>query len=113
MLDNDITIDVSEFPVDFIFTGHLDGRGHTITLTGERGYLFDGLNGTYDVQPGQANCHLEKDLDGNSATIPLSGYRAEVMNLKIKGGKLFSSAAEADKENKITGIVYNCKEVTE
>ena len=113
VLDNDITINTSNLPSDFIFTGHLDGRGHTITLTGERGYLFDGLNGTYDVQPGQANCHLEKDLDGNSATIPLKGYRAEVMNLKIKGGKLFSSAAEADKENKITGIVYNCKEETE
>lgn len=113
VLDNDITINTSNLPSDFIFTGHLDGRGHTITLTGERGYLFDGLNGTYDAQPGQANCHLEKDLDGNSATIPLKGYRAEVMNLKIKGGKLFSSAAEADKENKITGIVYNCKEETE
>ena len=107
VLDKDITIDVSEFPADFIFTGHLDGRGHTIVLTGERGYLFDGLNGTYDVQPGQANCHLEKDLDGNSATIPLSGYRAEVMNLKIKGGKLFKENAT------ITGIVYNCKEETE
>ena len=107
VLDKDITIDVSEFPADFIFTGHLDGRGHTIVLTGERGYLFDGLNGTYDVQPGQANCHLEKDLDGNSATIPLKGYRAEVMNLKIKGGKLFKENAT------ITGIVYNCKEVTE
>ena len=113
VLDNDITINTSNLPSDFIFTGHLDGRGHTIVLTGERGYLFDGLNGTYDVQPGQANCHLEKDLDDNSATIPLSGYRAEVMNLKIKGGKLFSPAAVEDKENKITGIVYNCEEVTE
>lgn len=107
VLDNDITINTSNLPSDFIFTGHLDGRGHTIVLTGERGYLFDGLNGTYDVQPGQANCHLEKDLDGNSATIPLSGYRAEVMNLKIKGGKLFKENAT------ITGIVYNCKEETE
>ena len=113
VLDNDITINTSDLSSDFIFTVHLDGRGHTIELTGERGYLFDGLNGTYDAQPEQANCHLEKDLDGNSATIPLKGYRAEVMNLKIKGGKLFSSAAEADKENKITGIVYNCKEETE
>ena len=49
VLDNDITINTSNLPSDFIFTGHLDGRGHTITLTGERGYLFDGLNGTYDV----------------------------------------------------------------
>ena len=107
VLDNDITINTSDLSSDFIFTGHLDGRGHTIELTGERGYLFDGLNGTYDAQPGQANCHLEKDLDGNSATIPLKGYRAEVMNLKIKGGKLFKENAT------ITGIVYNCKEVTE
>ena len=107
VLDNDITINTSDLSSDFIFTGHLDGRGHTIVLTGERGYLFDGLNGTYDVQPGQANCHLEKDLDGNSATIPLKGYRAEVMNLKIKGGKLFKENAT------ITGIVYNCEEVTE
>ena len=107
VLDNDITINTSDLSSDFIFTGHLDGRGHTIELTGERGYLFDGLNGTYDAQPGQANCHLEKDLDGNSATIPLKGYRAEVMNLKIKGGKLFKENAT------ITGIVYNCKEETE
>lgn len=107
VLDNDITINTSDLSSDFIFTGHLDGRGHTITLTGERGYLFDELNGTYDAQPGQANCHLEKDLDGNSATIPLKGYRAEVMNLKIKGGKLFKENAT------ITGIVYNCKEETE
>lgn len=111
VLDNDITINVSEFPADFIFTGHLDGRGHTITLTGgndDTRYLFDGLNGTYDAEAGQANCHKE-----GGVIVPEKGYRAEVMNLKIKGGKLFSSAAEADKENKITGIVYNCKEETE
>lgn len=111
VLDNDITIDVSEFPADFIFTGHLDGRGHTITLTGETEgtrYLFDGLNGTYDAEAGQANCHKEGDV-----IVPEKGYRAEVMNLTIKGGKLFSTAAEEDKENKITGIVYNCKEETE
>ncbi|MFW5613039.1 MAG: hypothetical protein ACOCNE_09295, partial [Prevotella pectinovora] len=91
VLDKDITIDVSEFPADFIFTGHLDGRGHTIVLTGERGYLFDGLNGTYEAEAGQANCHKEGEV-----IVPEKGYRAEVMNLKIKGGKLFSSAAEAD-----------------
>ena len=111
VLDNDITIDVSEFPADFIFTGHLDGRGHTITLTGgtdDTRYLFDGLNGTYDAEAGQANCHKE-----GGVIVPEKGYRAEVMNLKIKGGKLFSPAAVEDKETKITGIVYNCKEVTE
>ena len=111
VLDKDITIDVSEFPADFIFTGHLDGRGYTITLTGgtdDTRYLFDGLNGTYDAEAGQANCHKE-----GGVIVPEKGYRAEVMNLKIKGGKLFSPAAVEDKENKITGIVYNCEEVTE
>ena len=108
VLDNDITINTSDLSSDFIFTGHLDGRGHTIELTGERGYLFDGLNGTYEAAAGQANCHKE-----GGVIVPEKGYRAEVMNLKIKGGKLFSSAAVEDKENKITGIVYNCEEVTE
>ena len=108
VLDNDITINTSDLSSDFIFTGHLDGRGHTIELTGERGYLFDGLNGTYEAAAGQANCHKE-----GGVIVPEKGYRAEVRNVKIKGGKLFSSAAEADKENKITGIVYDCEEVTE
>ena len=34
ILDSDITIDASQLPTDFIFTGHLDGQDHTITLTG-------------------------------------------------------------------------------
>lgn len=33
MLDNDIEIDMRLIPNDFIFTGHLDGKGHKITLT--------------------------------------------------------------------------------
>ena len=32
ILDSDITI--TSLPADFVFTGHLDGRGHTITITG-------------------------------------------------------------------------------
>lgn len=36
VLTKDITIDVSTIRTDFVFTGHLDGRGHTITLTGTR-----------------------------------------------------------------------------
>lgn len=33
MLDKDIEIDMRLIPNDFIFTGHLDGKGHKITLT--------------------------------------------------------------------------------
>lgn len=34
ILDSDITIDAKLLPADFVFTGHLDGQDHTITLTG-------------------------------------------------------------------------------
>lgn len=33
-LKKDITMDASELPIGFVFTGHLDAQGHTITLTG-------------------------------------------------------------------------------
>lgn len=32
ILDNNITIDATLLPDNFVFTGHLDGRGHTITV---------------------------------------------------------------------------------
>ena len=74
ILDKNITIPASSIPDDFVFTGHLDGRGHTITISaaspGEGGegpstrdediglggsgggsasepYLFAGLNAHY------------------------------------------------------------------
>ena len=34
ILDENITIDAKALPADFVFTGHLDGQDHTITLTG-------------------------------------------------------------------------------
>lgn len=34
ILDSNITIDAKTLPADFVFTGHLDGQDHTITLTG-------------------------------------------------------------------------------
>lgn len=34
ILDSDITIDATKLPANFVFTGHLDGQDHTITLTG-------------------------------------------------------------------------------
>lgn len=34
ILTNNITIDAGDLPADFVFTGHLDARDHTITLTG-------------------------------------------------------------------------------
>lgn len=194
VLTQDITIDVSTIPTNFVFTGHLDGRGHTITLTGTRPsdsgttggttgggteeggttpgeggsssetggssagtgtegagtegsgttggsessgstggtgsegstegsgstggseaggttpgtptpepvrYLFDGLNGTYEAAAGTANVHEEN----NGTLVPLKGYRAELMNVTIKGGHLFSPAATTT-----TGYVVGCSD---
>lgn len=41
ILDNDITIDASQLPANFVFTGHLDGQDHTITLTGMGATVVD------------------------------------------------------------------------
>lgn len=219
VLTQDITIDVTAIPANFVFTGHLDGRGHTITLTGARPsdsgttgggteeggteeggttpgeggssseaggassetggssagtgstggatlgegnalseeggasagtgtegagtegsgttggtegsgstggsegsgstggseaggttpgtptpepvrYLFDGLNGTYDAPKGTANVHEE-----NGKLVPLMGYRAELMNVTIKGGHLINPAATTK-----TGYVVGCSD---
>lgn len=109
ILSNDITIDTDKLPENFVFTGHLDGMDHTITLTGKRGYLFDGLNGEYTTAqekgkdaPWEANVHKE----GNT-WVPIPGYRAEVVNTKIKAGSLFKTGAI------VTGYVNNCKDQLE
>ncbi len=107
VLTEDLEINVADLPANFVFAGHLDARGHTITLVsadGSRTYLFDGLNGTYEAEEGVANCHTE-----NGILIPLSGFRAEVMNVVISGGTLFKEMTDEEKAENITGNVYNCK----
>ncbi len=105
VLTGDLTINTNNLPENFVFAGHLDGRGHTITLTGSRKYLFDGLNGTYEAEAGTANLHTET-VDGESDLVPLSGFRAGVMNLTVTGGTLFKEDAS------ITGYVTNCTNET-
>lgn len=74
--------------------------------------LFAGLNGNYDTKqetdssykgPWEANVHKE-----GSYWLPYkdktSGWRAEVMNLTVRGAKLFKEGAV------ITGNVDNCKD---
>lgn len=63
-------------------------------------YLFDGLNGTYEATAGTANVHNE-----NGTLVPLKGYRAELMNVTIMGGHLFSPAATTT-----TGYVVGCSD---
>lgn len=108
ILKKDITINTNdyEFPSDFTFTGHLDALDHTITITGSRAYLFNGLNGTYKTNQEddknatwEANVHLEGDT-----WVPTTGWRAEVVNMTLSAGKMFKDGAT------ITGYVNNCKD---
>lgn len=109
ILDHDIAIPSEKLPADFVFTGHLDAQDHTITISGES--LFAGLNGTYttkqedglEPENWEANVHKET-RDGKQYWVPFKGWRAEVLNAKVKGGKLFSNGAS------ITGNVQNCFE---
>lgn len=113
VLDQNLTIDV---PAGFVFTGHLDGNGHELTLTSSdsRGYIFDGLKGDYStnqesVSPNkdangnviyQANVH--KEYNGKNYWVPVAGYRAEFLNTKFFCDKLFKDGAS------ITGYINNC-----
>ena len=80
--------------------------------------LFAGLDGIYDTKqetdpsytgPWEANVHKETN-NGQTYWLPYkdpvtgTGWRAEVMNLTVKGAKLFKEGAE------ITGNVDNCKD---
>ena len=84
ILQKDITIDISKFPADFVFTGHLDALDHTITLTGtdpddtSRNWLFKNLQ---------------------------TDWLAEVINTVVKDGLLFK-----DKNVDLKGHVENCKD---
>lgn len=126
ILDNDITIPASSIPDDFVFTGHLDGRGHTITISaaspGEGGegpstrdedigsgggsasepYLFAGLNAHYTTA--QENAEDPKNVTWeanvhkeNGKWVPVAGYRAEVLNTTVSGARMFKAGTTMGK----------------
>jgi hypothetical protein len=83
VLTKDITLPATWEP--FAFTGHLDGRGHTISFADgtTATALFTDLNGSYEVSAvGEANVHYE-----NKTYVPIQGYRAEIMNVTMQAGK--------------------------
>lgn len=51
ILTSDITIDASELPANFVFTGHLDGNGHIITFTGGGNDVYE-VTEKYYLHPG-------------------------------------------------------------
>lgn len=126
ILDKDITIPASSIPADFVFTGHLDGRGHTITISaaspGEGGegpstrdedigsgggsaskpYLFAGLNAHYTTA--QENAEDPKNVTWeanvhkeNGKWVPVAGYRAEVLNTTVSGARMFKAGTTMGK----------------
>ena len=70
--------------------------------------MFDGLDGEYKTAQEddktatwEANVHLEGKI-----WVPTLGWRAEIVNATISGGRFFTDGA------KITGYVNNCKDAT-
>lgn len=61
ILDQDITIDARLLPDDFVFTGHLDGQDHTITLT-NGGEPWEEWNDatTADIEDGSVTIYTTK-----------------------------------------------------
>ena len=126
ILDKDITIQASSIPDDFVFTGHLDGRGHTITISaaspGEGGegpstrdedigsgggsaskpYLFAGLNAHYTTaQENDSSlpaAQWQANVHKENGTwVPVAGYRAEVLNTTVSGARMFKEGASMGK----------------
>lgn len=80
ILDKDITIDATKLPADFVFTGHLDGQDHTITLTGMGQKVVDEeawdepLPTTlYRYIP--AVYYLQEEIDAAKAIVNADGYQ--------------------------------------
>ncbi len=137
ILHKDISIPAAAFPAGFVFTGHLDGQDHTITITdgsytkktyhgtdvseetlpGKTPpyYLFSGLNGKYStVQEGtgaedwEANVHKESNIWVPYKT-DTDGWRAEMINTNfiIPSGSSVFQLS-AKYGIDITGYLYNC-----
>lgn len=65
ILDQDITIDARLLPDDFVFTGHLDGQDHTITLTnGGQNWTEYVETNDYSISP------LYSDKNGTEYHLP-------------------------------------------
>ncbi len=137
ILHKDISIPAAAFPNGFVFTGHLDGQDHTITITegsytkktyhgtdvseevlpGKSSpyYLFSGLNGKYSTPQESdesadwdANVHKE-----NGTWVPYKssadGWRAEIINTNfaIASGSRVFQSS-ARYGTDITGYLHNC-----
>lgn len=98
ILDRDITIDARLLPDNFVFTGHLDGRGHTINVTNlntrwsEDHYQYDEIT-DFSNLPGtiyekvdenytqftlptlySANYYTQDEIDAAKAIVEADGY---------------------------------------
>ena len=70
ILDHDISIPAAAFPADFVFTGHLDGQDHTITLTGGS---YTPARDTYEPYDNAAYTKFVKTGDSYTEFVPQDG----------------------------------------
>ncbi len=82
-------------------------------------YLFAGINGTYTTaQENDVNAtweaNVHKETNKKTIWVPVAGYRAEILNLKVSGGTLFPTTTDSETgvttmtPTPYTGNVQNC-----
>lgn len=87
ILDKNITIDATLLPDDFVFTGHLDGRGDTITVTG--------LNTSWTED------HYQYDIITDYSTLPATVYKKVGEVYEVFSLPELYSLDDSDPENQV------------
>lgn len=80
ILHKDITIDASELPADFVFTGHLDAQGYTITFTGGGSDVYE-VTTQYSLYPA-TNLYVKNGSSYSKFELPTLYVSKEVAQAK-------------------------------
>lgn len=75
ILHKDITIDASELPAGFVFTGHLDAQGYTITFTGGSSDVYEETT-KYEIYP-TTKLYIKEDSQYKEYEFPNTLYICE------------------------------------
>lgn len=105
----------TEYPRPTLYANHPIHHDALTHVSGSS--LFAGLNGAYSAMVGEANVHSEGGIlvpyvDASTGT----GWRAEIINTRFKGGAIFPADAIVDGKynvNKVSGYIYNCWQIND
>lgn len=110
ILNKDITIDASELPANFVFTGHLDAQGHTITFTGGGSDVYE-VTTDYSKYPSETPSEVLYIKNGSSFseyTMPTALYTCE----EIAQAKPRKTAGDSHSIEKGNGMMKKIADFT-